>query len=148
MRRVMSLWLPSWPIDRRRLRSGQPSHEPIVLAATVGNRRLVTTADEAAQAMGITPGMTLTDARALHPALAVAPADSVERLAGRGIAGGAAVADTPGGAARSAPAIYRSRRGSSAFVHSLSPGRKPRLRWSPAIFSYRNKPFTIHPWRS
>ena len=48
-----------------------------MLAATVGNRRLVTAADDAAQAMGIRPGMALTDARALHPTLAVAPADPV-----------------------------------------------------------------------
>ena len=122
--------------------------EPFVLAATVGNRRLVTAADAAAQAMGIAPGLALADARALHPALAVAPADPagdaaalarlaaacgryspwtaphgadgvwlditgcahlrggeeslaaevVERLAGQGIAGRAAVADTPGAA--------------------------------------------------
>ena len=119
-----------------------------MLAATVGNRRLVTAADAAAQAMGIAPGLALTDARALHPALAVAPADPVgdaaalvrlaaacgryspwtaphgadgvwlditgcahlrggeeslaaelvERLAGQGIAGRAAIADAPGAA--------------------------------------------------
>jgi protein ImuB len=47
----------------------------LVLAATVGNRRLVTAVNEAAEAMGIAPGLGLADARALHPALAVAAAD-------------------------------------------------------------------------
>src|SRR5579883_2484101 len=79
MRRVMSLWLPNWAIDRWR-RQGSRKHRsfddtPLVLAATIGNRRLVTAADFEAQAMGIAPGMPLTDARALHPALAVAESD-------------------------------------------------------------------------
>ena len=47
----------------------------MVLVATAGNRRLVTAASAVAQAFGIAPGMALTDARALHPALIVAPAD-------------------------------------------------------------------------
>jgi protein ImuB len=70
----MCLWLPRWPIDRRR---GQPSapDRPFVLALSVGNQRLVSAANAAAEALGIAPGQPLTDARALHPALAVAAAD-------------------------------------------------------------------------
>src|SRR6185437_11112661 len=54
MRRVMSLWLPSWAIDRR---------------------RLVMAVEATAQERGIAPGMTLSHAHALHPGLAVASAD-------------------------------------------------------------------------
>ncbi|HEX7967219.1 MAG TPA: DNA polymerase Y family protein [Stellaceae bacterium] len=87
MRRVMSLWLPSWPIDRRRCDRLSPDKgrrggredvrfcRPFILAASVGNRRLVTAVNAAAEALGIAPGLPLTDARALHPALAVAAAD-------------------------------------------------------------------------
>ncbi len=76
----MSLWLPNWPIDRLRQSRAAPKGEdgrPFVLSATFGNRRLVTAADAAAQALGIAPGLPLADARALHPGLAVAAADPV-----------------------------------------------------------------------
>jgi protein ImuB len=145
----MSLWLPSWAIDRQCRQSGGPSpDEALVLAAAAGNRRSVTAASATAQALGIAPGMALTDARALHPALIVASADPagdaaalarlaaacgryspwtaahgadgvwldvtgcahlkggeaslvaelIDWLAGQGIAGRAAIADTPGAA--------------------------------------------------
>jgi protein ImuB len=145
----MSLWLPSWAIDRRRRQSGRPApDEAFVLAATAGSRRLVTAASASAETLGIAPGMALADARALHPALTVASADPardavalarlaaacgryspwtapngadgvwldvtgcahlqggeaslaaelVQWLAGQGIAGRAAIADTPGAA--------------------------------------------------
>ncbi len=77
----MSLWLPSWPIDRRRRRESlsgrEESGRPTILVASIGNQRLVTAADGGATALGIAPGMALTDARALHPGLAVAAADPV-----------------------------------------------------------------------
>jgi protein ImuB len=54
---------------------GEGACRPFVLAATVGNRRLVTAVNGAAEALGIAPGLALIDARALHPALEVAAAD-------------------------------------------------------------------------
>src|SRR5690348_16373892 len=76
MRRVMSLWLPSWAIDRQFRQSRRPApDEAFALVASSGNRRLVMAASAAAQGLGIAPGMTLADARALHPALTVAAAD-------------------------------------------------------------------------
>ncbi len=48
---------------------------PFVLAVSVGNRRLVSAVNATAEALGIAPGLPLADARALHPALAVAEAD-------------------------------------------------------------------------
>jgi protein ImuB len=74
MRRVMCLWLSRWPIDRRRDQLLLPDR-PFVLAFSIGNQRLVSTANAAAEALGIAPGQPLADARALHPALAVAEAD-------------------------------------------------------------------------
>jgi protein ImuB len=71
----MSLWLPRWPIDRRRSGRQPAPDKPFVLALSVGNRRLVSAANAAAEALGVVPGLPLTDARALHPALAVAEAD-------------------------------------------------------------------------
>ncbi|HEV2547160.1 MAG TPA: DNA polymerase Y family protein [Stellaceae bacterium] len=76
MRRVMSLWLPRWSIDRRGS-DKSPTDRPFALAASIGNQRLVTAVNAAAEGLGIVPGLPLTDARALHPSLAVAAADPV-----------------------------------------------------------------------
>ncbi len=75
MRRVMSIWLARWPIDRCHGTGAPPDKGPFVLAAAVGNQRLVSAVDGAAAAEGIAPGMPLADARALQPDLAVAAAD-------------------------------------------------------------------------
>jgi protein ImuB len=75
MRRVMSLWLPRWPIDRRRGSGKRAPDKPFALAASVGNQRLLTAVNDAAEVLGIVPGLALTDARALHPSLTVAAAD-------------------------------------------------------------------------
>jgi protein ImuB len=77
MRRVMSLWLPRWPIDRRRGFGKSAPDKPFALAASLGNQRLLTAVNEAAEALGIVPGLPLTDARALHPSLVVDAADPV-----------------------------------------------------------------------
>jgi protein ImuB len=71
----MCLWLPRWPIDRRHGSLPPVPDRPFVLALSIGNHRLVTAANAAAEGLGIAPGLPLTDARALHPALAVAEAD-------------------------------------------------------------------------
>ncbi|MBL8666002.1 MAG: DNA polymerase Y family protein [Rhodospirillales bacterium] len=88
MRRVVSLWLPTWPTDRRRRRPGAPAAErPLVVADRAGSRRLVVAADRAAQAAGLHPGMTVAHAQAMVPALLVTEADAdgdaaaLERLA-------------------------------------------------------------------
>src|SRR5579872_4710836 len=76
MRRVMSLWLPHWPIERwRRQHPGPPSAKPFVLVNRVGARSLLSAVDAAAAAEGLTPGLALADARALRPDLAWGPAD-------------------------------------------------------------------------
>ena len=41
MRRVVSLYLPTWPTDRIRRRTGEPPrHEPLVTVHTIGSRRV------------------------------------------------------------------------------------------------------------
>ena len=55
MRRVVSLFLPTWPTDRLRRRKGGSApalDAPLVIAGHDGGRRVVTTADHAAQALG------------------------------------------------------------------------------------------------
>ncbi|MDQ1902839.1 DNA polymerase Y family protein [Paracoccus sp. WLY502] len=90
MARVISVYLPLWPIDRlkRQAPDAAPSPKaPLVLAGRVGNRRLVTTACARAQDLGISAGMPVSKAQAMVPGLQVLPHDpaadaaSLERLA-------------------------------------------------------------------
>ncbi|MBD2749409.1 DNA polymerase Y family protein [Microvirga sp. BT688] len=75
MRRVVSLYLPTWPTDRiRRRTSGPPRHEPLVTVHTVGSRRVVRAACAAAQETGLHVGMALAQAQALVPNLHVVEA--------------------------------------------------------------------------
>ena len=75
-RRVISLWLPRLATDRLRRRNDDiAADRPLVLTADARGRRLVVAVDGAAGGAGLTPGMTLADARALAPNLAVRSAD-------------------------------------------------------------------------
>src|SRR5665647_3821824 len=49
MRRVISVFLPRWPTDRlrRKNRTAPPRDKPLVLAAVDGQRRIVTSVDDA-----------------------------------------------------------------------------------------------------
>jgi protein ImuB len=90
MRRVVSLFLPTWPTDRLRRQkgSGAPAlDEPLVIAGHNGGRRVVIAADHASRALGIRPGLPLAEAQARVPGLHVtlsdpaADAAALERLA-------------------------------------------------------------------
>lgn len=78
-----------WPTDRLRRKAGDaaPDDATLVVAGRVGNRRVVTAADAAAQAVGLHSGMPGATAQALVPGLVVVPPDpaadaaSLERLA-------------------------------------------------------------------
>ena len=75
MRRVVSLYLPTWPTDRIRRRTGEPPRdEPLVTVHTVGSRRAVRAAGAAAPAAGLHVGMVLAQAQALVPNLHVVEA--------------------------------------------------------------------------
>jgi protein ImuB len=79
-RRYVSLWLPTWPIDRFRLearRKGEPCHDDApfaLLTSENGGPRLYALAPEAAAAK-LRPGLGLADARAICPGLVTAAAD-------------------------------------------------------------------------
>ena len=76
MRRVISLFLPRWPSDRlRRQHPGAPPQgKPLVFAAMQGQRRVVTSIDEAAEHLGLARGMTVAHAQSLVPGLSVVDA--------------------------------------------------------------------------
>ena len=88
MRRIVSVWLPSFATDRlhrlRRNTTGAPPSEAgappraqaalATAAAGKGGLRIVA-ADATARALGIRPGLSLADARALLPMLSALPAD-------------------------------------------------------------------------
>jgi protein ImuB len=76
MRRVVSLYLPTWPTDRfRKSFSGAPSRKsPIVIATREGSRRIVAAVDDAASALGLRRGLTIAHAQALVPNLHVVEA--------------------------------------------------------------------------
>ncbi len=99
MRRILYLWLPRWPIDRRRRSAalscrGKKAAAPAEVAeapfATVidtAGRRLLAAVNPAASAAGLAPGMPLADALSFVPGLATAAAEpgkdaaSLRRLA-------------------------------------------------------------------
>jgi len=78
MRRVVSLFLPTWPTDRLRRHghAGLPVEQPLVTRAHDGQRMAVAAADAAARALGLRPAMPLAHAMALVPGLLVADADA------------------------------------------------------------------------
>lgn len=86
--RVVSLFLPDWPIDRLRRAQGTahrtdatPSESPLIQAQRVGNRRLIYALNETARAAGLKPGMAVAQAQALVPELAIQDAALAEDAA-------------------------------------------------------------------
>jgi len=90
MRRVVSLFLPHWSIDRLRRKTakpppdGQPCTEaaPMVTAIPDHGRRIVASVDRAARTAGIMAGMTITRARSFAPGLEVVDAEPEADLEG------------------------------------------------------------------
>lgn len=78
MRRVVSLYLPNWSVDRlyRRLGADAPPPEiPVALVGRDRRRRVITAPTKAARAMGLRPGMAASQATALVPNLQIFEAD-------------------------------------------------------------------------
>src|SRR6266851_4787573 len=83
MRRVMYLFLPSWPIDRLRrlgsvpsLNAGSSAEEaPFATIVTAGGRCLIAAVNPAAASAGLAPGMKLADALSFLPSLATEAAE-------------------------------------------------------------------------
>lgn len=75
MRRILSVWLPHWPITRlSRSVSVSPDRPLVTVEAVRGVRHLVAVG-EAGEAQGLFPGQTLTAARSVCPSLVPADAD-------------------------------------------------------------------------
>ena len=75
MRRVVSLYLPTWPTDRiRRAGGAPPPDEPLVTVRTEGSRRLIGAVDHNAHALGLRVGQTVAHAQALVPKLHIVEA--------------------------------------------------------------------------
>ena len=83
MRRVVSLFLPRWPTDRLRRKKPDLSgrDKPLVTVAAQGQRRVLTSIDEAAERLGLKRGMTATHAQSLVPDLVVMDATPEEDIA-------------------------------------------------------------------
>jgi protein ImuB len=76
MRRVVSLYLPTWPTDRIRRKFGNPPREkPLVTVIRQGSRRLIASACPAAQKVGLIEGMAVAKAQAMVPDLHIIDAD-------------------------------------------------------------------------
>lgn len=85
MRRVVSLYLPTWSTDRIRRKAGRPPEgkaAPLVTALPDHGRRVIAAVDGAARLLGVVPGMTVTRARGLVPELDVVDAAPEEDLEG------------------------------------------------------------------
>jgi protein ImuB len=96
MRRVVSIWFPTFPTDRIRQQSVAPPESaepltetaPLVTVARDGNRRVLAAVDAVASGLGLRAGMKLAQAQALVPNLAIHEHDpdgdaaALRRLAG------------------------------------------------------------------
>jgi protein ImuB len=88
MARILSAWLPNWPVEsrRRRLRAagayaGPSDDVPFALTTVEKNARRLTAMNAAAAARGLVVGQALADARARLPELEVAEAEPDADLA-------------------------------------------------------------------
>src|SRR6202051_1551411 len=88
MQRILSMWLPSWPILRlRRLGVGTPENPLATGESLHGVRQLAAVSPEAA-ARGLRPEQTLAQARAICPGLEGMEADpAADRTALAALAG-------------------------------------------------------------
>ena len=77
MKRIVSLWLPGWPITRlQRMEPGAvPLHEPFALVHPDRHGITISAVNAAAAAQGIAAGTVLADARAGVPSLRARPAE-------------------------------------------------------------------------
>jgi protein ImuB len=86
-RRFLSLWWPRLATDRARRAHRVDLATPLAVVAMVKSARRLAGVDANAARLGLSPGLTLADARARHPALIVFEADPaaeaklLERLA-------------------------------------------------------------------
>lgn len=78
MTRIVSVWLPAWPIERLRRHLGPedvPADRPLALVVHSTHGLEITAANEAARALGVRVGAGLADTRAALPDLITRPAE-------------------------------------------------------------------------
>jgi protein ImuB len=103
MRRVVSVYLPTWPTDRlRRMRGDKlPWDRPVVMTIQEGSRRIIASVDRAARHLGLRPGMPVAHAQASIVDLAVFEAtpeedwEGLQRLASWCVGFSPLIAPTP-----------------------------------------------------
>ena len=78
MSRIVSIWLPEWPIERLQRHSPEsvPAAEPFALVEKGAHGLRISAANAFARAAGVTVGAALPDVRAAIPALLVRPAEA------------------------------------------------------------------------
>src|SRR5271169_1551926 len=85
MRRVVSLWLPTWPTDRLRKQDAPPDGAlpdgALVTATHDGRKRVIAAVDATAAQSGLYPGMPVAQGQALVPDLTVMEARPEEDAA-------------------------------------------------------------------
>jgi protein ImuB len=74
-RRILSVWLPHWPITRLSRNTPASQDRPLVTIETIRGVRHLVAMGEAGEAHGLFHGQTLTAARAVCPALVPVDAD-------------------------------------------------------------------------
>jgi protein ImuB len=75
--RLLSLWLNRFSTDRI-ARAREESHDvaaPLAITGKRGNAELIVAVDAAAERLGLTPGLALAQARAMHPEIEVIKED-------------------------------------------------------------------------
>jgi protein ImuB len=77
IRRILSVWLPHWPITRLSRNVNASPDRPLVTVETLRGVRHLVAVGEAGEAQGLSSGQTLTAARAVCPALVPVDADPV-----------------------------------------------------------------------
>ena len=77
MSRIVSVWLPAWPIERMRRQSpaSVPEAEPFALVEKGVHGLRISAANKAALSAGVAIGASLPDTRAALPGLTVLPAE-------------------------------------------------------------------------
>lgn len=82
-RRYLALWLPFLPTDRlrRQTTSAARDERPLVVVDKIDNALRLVAVDRRAAELGLAPGLSLADARARLPDIAVAEADAVAEAA-------------------------------------------------------------------
>lgn len=87
MKRIVSIWLPAWPIERlrRALPAGPPRDQlaavPFALVTQAAGVTRITAVNARARSGGVHPGLALADARAVLPALVTRPAEAARDAA-------------------------------------------------------------------